>query len=106
MSHIPDCKFIIAYYFALVAPYFSPKLKTHDFVHLKRKKRPRRWLRDHSRGLCALFVVLFDADSAFELYLNAAGSYDDLFHKLLEYGAVICVHDATIADMLFEGVQP
>ena len=73
---------------------------------LKRKKRPRLRLDDHCRGLYILFVVLFDADTAFELYLDAAGSYDDLFHQLFEYGAVIRVHDAAIADMLFEGVQP
>lgn len=67
---------------------------------LKRKKRPRLRLDDHCRGLYILFVVLFDADTAFELYLDAAGSYDDLFHQLFEYGAVIRVHDAAIADIV------
>ena len=106
MSQKLDCKFIIAYFFVFLELYFASKIKAHDFVHLKRKKRPQRWFCDHSRGLYALFVVLFDAGPAFELYLDAAGSYDDLFHQLLEYGAVICVHDAAIADMFFEGVQP
>ena len=67
----------------------------------ERKNRTRLWFGDYRRGLCALFVVLFDADTAFELYLDAAGSYDDLFHQLLEYGAVIRVHDAAAADMFF-----
>lgn len=67
----------------------------------ERKKRPRRWFTDHCRGLYALFVVFFNADATFELYLDAAGSYDDLFHQLLEYGAVIRVHDAAAADMFF-----
>lgn len=45
------------------------------------------------RGHCALFVVLFDADTSFELHLDADGSYDDLFHRSLEDGANICIHD-------------
>jgi len=88
------------------APCFASNSNTHDFVHLKHKKHPRRWFGDHCRGLYALFVVLFDADAAFELYLDAAGSHDDLFYQLLEYAAVICVHDTAVVDMLFEGVQP
>lgn len=55
--------------------------------------------------MCYLFVFLFDADTAFELYLDAAVADDDLFDQLFEDGTIICVHDAAVFDMLFEGVQ-
>ena len=87
---------------------YYPNRLHHKIMNFstERKNRTRLWFGDYRRGLCALFVVLFDADTAFKLYLDAAGSYDDLFYQLLEYGTVIRVHDAAVADMLFEGVKP
>lgn len=59
-----------------------------------------------AEGFALYSLPFFDADPAFELYLNAVGTYNDLFYQLFEYGAVIRIHDATVTDMLFEGVRP
>ena len=34
VSHKTDCKYIIARFFALSAPYFTPNQKAHDIIRL------------------------------------------------------------------------
>ena len=43
-----------------------------------------------------LHVFVACDDATFEVYFDTVIVYDDLFHQLLEYGAVIRVHDAAV----------
>ena len=68
------------------------------------KNRPRQpfWLPRAS----VLQVFMAGDDAAFEVYLDAVISDDDLLYQLLHDHAVICVHDSTAFDVLCEAVQP
>lgn len=83
---------------------FRPQRKSNDFVHLKRKMRPRQpfWL---PRAFVLHVFVACD-DTAFEVHFDAVIVYDDLFYQLLHNHTVIRIHDVAALDMFCEAVQP
>ena len=53
-----------------------------------------------------LHIFVACDNAAFEVYLDAVISDDNLFHQLLHDHAVICVHDVTALDVFCEAIQP